>query len=188
MQRFLRASSVTGALCLALIGCGPRPEITAAARADRAWASVTELDDGRRMDVVTQAWRLRPDVLRAFSAMHWAVLRAEGGELGIHGPELLEATPWGPATRPSDEAPPEAVVMLRAWALLPDGRTAAITAWRAQPPAWIEQPTDDQRQVFHVRIVVGRFGDAAVESAFLDQLRALLAGEPPRQRVRFTLP
>lgn len=96
------------------------------------------------------ASRLAVDVERAVERIHWALL------------ELLPA---------SGDLP------LRAHALLPDNRTAAIYAWAL-----------NEREVA-AAIQIGRFGDPQAEHAFLQMLADTLADKPrPSRGGTFELP
>ncbi|MCC7408687.1 MAG: hypothetical protein IT442_11495 [Phycisphaeraceae bacterium] len=118
--------------------------------------------------------------------LHWAALRVE------------KPTPSA-LTQPAENTPP----LLRAWALLPDGRTATIAAWVAPETApdavhastdrtgpgvdhdapWLREPV-----AVILRVSVGRLGDAEIEKQYLDALEQTLRGPSQRRRIRFELP
>ncbi len=182
MSRILLATGLA-ALLAGLLAAGGCASERPAGGPGRAWVAA-DPDDAEPVKVVTEAGRLRSDVLRAFSAMHWAALRVEGGEVEV---TAVERAPEGMGWTAESDAGPGTVTVLRAWALLPDGRTAAVHAGRAEPPIWIGQPRQ-QRQAMSMRVRIGRFGDPQLEAAFLEELRNILEGDPARQRVRFALP
>ncbi|MCC7204765.1 MAG: hypothetical protein IT441_06770 [Phycisphaeraceae bacterium] len=142
--------------------------------------------DGQSRAFVVSPRRLHEDIRRGISALHWAIIRIE--------------KPTEPATtEPAEDTPP----LLRAWALLPDGRTCTVAAWvvpdttpdavhasmdRTGPgvdhdEAWLRQPV-----TVALRVSVGRLGDSSLEKQFLHSLEQTLRGPSERRRIRFDLP
>lgn len=104
--------------------------------------------------------RLVYDIPRAVKKHHWGMLG-----LKQHGPE------GGDTETEASER------IIRAAALLPDGRSATIVAW----------PEDET--TIAVALRVGPFGDALQEEAFLVRLAQVMRGKPSRRhRQEFELP
>lgn len=174
-----RGWAVVGLLLMGLLaaGCsaaGPKGEAGedesspwgAGAAAERA---------GESLEVTASVRRLRQEAARSFAAMEWAVLRIEGGEVGADAADLLDGSSEGQGPA------------LRAWALLADGRTAAVVGRLGQRVAG-EDAIGGNNYRISVYCRVGRFGDAALERSFLDELAKKLRGKPQRQRIFFVLP
>lgn len=175
-------------LCTTILpGCSQKPAASA------HWQGQDSADhlsppraDGQERTFVVSPRRLHEDLRRSMAEAHWAVVRIE--------------KPVNPATtQPNGDAAP----VLRAWALLPDGRTAAIAAWVAPPSEpgavrasaerpgpgadhddpWLRDPI-----TLRLRVSVGRLGDAEAERFFLDALEETLRGPALPRRIRFELP
>jgi len=142
--------------------------------------------DGQDRTYVVSPRRLYEDIRRSIAALHWATVRIE--------------KPTEPATtEPAEDTPP----LQRAWALLPDGRTATIAAWvtsesppdavqsskdRTGPGADHDEPWLREPVTVRLRVSVGRLGDEELERQFLDALEETLRGPSLPRRVRFELP
>jgi len=104
----------------------------------------------------------RADAKRLAVDMQRAVKRSNWG--------LLELTPGVPGRPPHTEP-------ARAEALMPDNRVAVIYGWAL-----------NENEVA-AAVVVGRFGDPAMQAAFLQMLADTLADKPkPVRDAGFTLP
>ena len=96
------------------------------------------------------------DIPRAVKRSHWGLLHAQPD-----GPDEPGVTPDGVSSTGR---------VVRARALLPDGRTATIIAWSADEGA------------IAVVVRVGRFGDRPMERVFISELAQVLRGKPGRRQ------
>ncbi len=141
-------------LCAGLVGCDSLTIVSV----DRLTApGLDELFPHASMANITGDYqRLNYDIPRAMKASHWGMLS-------------LTHEPAGSARARHS--------VLRAAALLPDGRTATIVAW------------SKNERVVSVAVRVGNLGDGEREKDFLAQLGSVLRGKPSRtHRFDQTLP
>lgn len=104
-----------------------------------------------------------------------AALRGEWGRLPYDIPRAIQKAHWGKLSVDAVSSPRGQVV--RAGALLPDGREAAVVAWPMEQGG------------VYVAVRVGPFGDREQEKAFLNSLQAVLSGKiSRRQRFDQSLP
>ena len=129
---------------------------------------------------LTDSNRLRgPGLDEPFEDSSTANWPADPGRLATDIRRAFRELDWGRMYIRKDPAAADHGEVVRAAALLPDGRLATIIAWPA---------TDDGVSV-GVGLRVGRFGDRDREQQFVNMLAKLLAGKPaPVRGGSFALP
>ncbi len=145
----------------AIIGTGCRSIEIQPVRTITVAGSVEPFIDGRIASFAGEPGRLADDVPRAIKRSHWGMIR-------IDQVSNEQANSAGETTT---------MTIVRADALLPDGRTAQIVAWGS----------GQDRVTAAIRMV--RFGDAAEHDRYLNTLAQVLDGKPKRVRAgTFDLP
>jgi len=141
-------------VCIVLGGCGlPRVESIEYLRG----ANLDEPFPGASMASFHAPFeQLDLAIPVAFKKHHWGLLRVKQEDTESDADDALQG-------------------VLRAWALLPDGRTAQVVAWAVSSSK------------FAVAVRVGHFGDRGHERSFLGLLAKTLRTKLTR-RPRFELP